>query len=54
MMDVLEKQAKEGVDFFTIHAGVTYRSLKTLENNPRILDIVSRGGAFLAEWMHRE
>ncbi len=51
MMGVLKAQAKEGVDFFTIHAGVTSQVIKTLENNPRILDIVSRGGAFLAEWM---
>lgn len=51
MMDVLRRQAKEGVDFFTIHAGVTQAVIKTLETNPRILDIVSRGGAFLAEWM---
>jgi phosphomethylpyrimidine synthase len=51
MFRVLEKQAREGVDFFTIHSGVTRRSLEILKENPRILDIVSRGGAFLAEWM---
>ncbi|MDD4860460.1 MAG: phosphomethylpyrimidine synthase ThiC, partial [Dehalococcoidales bacterium] len=51
MLGVLESQAKEGVDFFTIHAGVTSQVVKVLKNNPRILDIVSRGGAFLAEWM---
>ena len=51
MMGVLEAQAKEGVDFFTIHAGVTSQVIKNLKDNPRILDIVSRGGAFLAEWM---
>ena len=51
MMGVLEGQAKEGVDFFTIHAGVTSQAIQTLKKNPRILDIVSRGGAFLAEWM---
>ena len=51
MLRILEKQAKEGVDFFTIHAGVTSYALQTLKKNPRILDIVSRGGAFLAEWM---
>jgi len=51
MFDVLERQAKEGIDFFTIHAGVTKRALKILAENPRILDIVSRGGAFLAQWM---
>lgn len=51
MFSVLEKQAHEGVDFFTIHAGVTLKALNILKKNPRILDIVSRGGAFLAEWM---
>jgi phosphomethylpyrimidine synthase len=51
MLGILEGQAKEGVDFFTIHAGVTLQVIQTLKKNPRILDIVSRGGAFLAEWM---
>ena len=51
MFSVLEEQAKDGVDFFTIHAGVTRKALETLKDNPRILDIVSRGGAFLAEWI---
>ncbi|MFC1590842.1 phosphomethylpyrimidine synthase ThiC [Candidatus Omnitrophota bacterium] len=47
----LEEQAEEGVDFFTIHAGVTRQAIDTLKKHPRILDIVSRGGAFLAEWI---
>ncbi|MDD5137134.1 MAG: phosphomethylpyrimidine synthase ThiC, partial [Candidatus Omnitrophica bacterium] len=51
MLEILRKQAKEGVDFFTIHAGVTRASLIALKKHPRILDIVSRGGAFLAEWI---
>ncbi len=51
MLGILEAQAKEGVDFFTIHAGVTSQVIQTLKENPRILDIVSRGGAFLAKWM---
>ncbi len=51
MFAVLEKQAREGVDFFTIHAGVTKKALDVLKRNPRLLDIVSRGGAFLAEWI---
>ncbi|MDP2912935.1 MAG: phosphomethylpyrimidine synthase ThiC [Candidatus Omnitrophota bacterium] len=51
MLGILESQAKEGVDFFTIHAGVTSQAINALKKNPRILDIVSRGGAFLAEWM---
>jgi thiamine biosynthesis protein ThiC len=47
----LEDQARDGVDFFTIHAGVTLKTIAALRKHPRVLDIVSRGGAFLAEWM---
>jgi len=56
-IDALEIQAKDGVDFFTIHAGVTLKTIEALRKHPRVLDIVSRGGAFLAEWMienHKE
>jgi phosphomethylpyrimidine synthase len=51
MFSCLEEQAQDGVDFFTIHAGVTKKALDVLRDHPRILDIVSRGGAFLAQWM---
>ncbi|MBP7056716.1 MAG: phosphomethylpyrimidine synthase ThiC, partial [Candidatus Omnitrophica bacterium] len=51
MFQVLESQAKDGVDFFTIHAGVTKNVLDALHKSRRVLDIVSRGGAFLAQWM---
>ncbi len=49
--DILEKQAKEGVDFFTIHAGILQNSIKYLSQNKRVGGIVSRGGAILARWM---
>lgn len=52
ILEVLELQAKQGVDFFTIHAGVTKKSLDTLKRHSRILDIVSRGGAILASWIN--
>jgi phosphomethylpyrimidine synthase len=51
MLDVLESQAREGVDFFTIHSGVTKISMASLRKSKRILDIVSRGGAIIASWM---
>lgn len=51
ILDVVELQAKEGVDFFTIHSGVTKKSLGKLKKNKRILGVVSRGGAILASWM---
>ncbi|MFH0826740.1 MAG: phosphomethylpyrimidine synthase ThiC [Candidatus Omnitrophota bacterium] len=53
VLDVLESQARDGVDFFTIHAGVTRKSLGVLKRHKRILGIVSRGGAILANWMIR-
>lgn len=52
MLEVLQIQASEGIDFFTIHAGVTKKSLNALKKSKRILDIVSRGGAILALWMN--
>jgi phosphomethylpyrimidine synthase len=48
---VLERQAEEGVDFFTVHCGVTLASLGRLHNQGRLTGIVSRGGSFLAAWM---
>jgi phosphomethylpyrimidine synthase len=49
ILETIEKQARQGVDFFTIHAGVLREHLPLLEN--RIAGIVSRGGALLAKWM---
>jgi phosphomethylpyrimidine synthase len=51
LFDTIEKQAEEGVDFFTVHCGVTKRSLERFRRQGRIMDIVSRGGSFLAAWM---
>lgn len=50
-ISVLKKQAEEGVDFFTIHAGITLEATRLVAKNPRIMNIVSRGGALLASWM---
>ena len=49
ILEVIEKQAKQGVDFFTIHAGLLREHLPLLEK--RVAGIVSRGGALLAKWM---
>jgi phosphomethylpyrimidine synthase len=48
-MKVLEKHAEDGVDFITIHAGVTRRVFPLIEN--RVMKCVSRGGSFLLAWM---
>jgi phosphomethylpyrimidine synthase len=49
ILAMLEKQAKQGVDYFTIHAGVLREHLHLIED--RLIGIVSRGGALLAKWM---
>ena len=48
---VIEEHAKDGVDFMTVHCGVTQESLARLKKQGRNTDIVSRGGAFLIGWM---
>ena len=49
IMQTLEHQARQGVDYFTIHAGVRKGHLKFVKN--RLIGIVSRGGSLLAKWM---
>ncbi len=52
---VLEEHARDGVDFFVVHAGITREGVRWLRREGRLTDIVSRGGAFLASWMlHNE
>jgi phosphomethylpyrimidine synthase len=51
LFNVVEEQAKEGVDFFTIHVGVTKEIINYLKDHPRTMGVVSRGGTFLAAWI---
>ena len=48
-LDVIEQQAKQGIDFMTIHAGVLQKTLPLLKS--RLTGVVSRGGAILVRWM---
>ena len=48
---VIEQQCAEGVDFITVHCGVTRASVERLRKQGRIMDVVSRGGAFHLEWI---
>jgi phosphomethylpyrimidine synthase len=45
------KHADDGVDFITVHCGVTRSTVERMKNEGRIMDVVSRGGAFTIEWM---
>jgi phosphomethylpyrimidine synthase len=49
VLSTLEHQAKQGVDYFTIHAGVQREHLPFVQQ--RLIGIVSRGGSLLAKWM---
>lgn len=51
IFDVIEKQAQDGVDFMTVHCGVTMESIEHLRKEGRLTDIVSRGGSFITGWM---
>lgn len=51
ILTIINQQAEEGVDFMTIHAGVTLSTIQRLEQQTRTLNIVSRGGSMLVLWM---
>jgi phosphomethylpyrimidine synthase len=51
LFEVIERQAEEGVDFITVHCGVTRNAVERLRKSRRLLGVVSRGGSFLIEWM---
>lgn len=52
-LGVITRQAEEGVDFMTIHSGITRFTLNAMERQGRLLDVVSRGGALLVNWLRR-
>jgi phosphomethylpyrimidine synthase len=51
IFDGILKHAEDGVDFITVHCGVTRSTVERMNNEGRIMDVVSRGGAFTVEWM---
>lgn len=51
MFKAIIDQAREGVDFMTVHCGITMDTVEKLKKSQRIMGIVSRGGAFLAAWI---
>jgi len=51
MFRVIEENSEDGVDFITVHCGITKKSIGCLEIGGRHLGIVSRGGSFLANWI---
>ncbi|MBN1110446.1 MAG: phosphomethylpyrimidine synthase ThiC [Methanomassiliicoccales archaeon] len=55
MFNGIERHAQDGVDFMTVHCGITLESVSRLRRSGRLTDVVSRGGAFLTAWvLHNE
>ena len=52
LFSVVERHAKDGVDFMTIHAGLNRETAKHIMRNKRITNLVSRGGSVLFAWMY--
>lgn len=50
-LDVIRQHAKDGVDFITVHCGLTRNICKKIKNHDRLTHIVSRGGSLLFAWM---
>jgi phosphomethylpyrimidine synthase len=51
MLEAFRAHAEDGIDFITVHAGVTREVAAALRGSPRVCGVVSRGGTFLMEWM---
>jgi phosphomethylpyrimidine synthase len=51
MLGYVRRQAEDGVDFMTVHAGLTLKAVDKLRKKPRLAGIVSRGGSMLTAWM---
>ena len=55
LLQTIETQAKDGADFMTLHCGVTRSAIEKMRSQKREMDIVSRGGSFIAGWiLHNE
>src|SRR3989338_4216742 len=52
LFEIIERHAEDGVDFITVHCGVTQQSVERIRKDGRFMGIVSRGGALTAEWMN--
>ena len=51
LFEVIEEHGKQGVDYITVHCGITFETLRRYQNENRLTGIVSRGGGLIAAWM---
>ena len=52
-IDMVLEHAEDGIDFMTIHAGLTSRVMDVVKKSKRVVKIVSRGGSIIAGWMFK-
>jgi len=51
IFSVIERQSEDGVDFITVHCGLTREAAARIQQEGRLMDVVSRGGSFTVAWM---
>lgn len=51
IFEVIERHLEDGVDFITVHCGITRETIKRMEKKRRVCGVVSRGGSMMIEWM---
>ncbi len=51
LFEAIEQHLADGVDFITVHCGITLSAISRLREQGRVTDVVSRGGSFLIGWM---
>ncbi len=52
IFEIIQRQAEDGVDFITVHCGVTQQAIIRYRTEGRVTSVVSRGGAMMIEWMN--
>ncbi len=53
ILKVIQQQAEDGVDFFTIHSGVTKSAVEKMQQKKRLINVVSRGGSIIIDWIKK-
>lgn len=51
IFELIERHLEDGVDFITVHCGITTETIKGMEKKKRVCGVVSRGGSMMIEWM---
>lgn len=52
LLDIIRKHCEQGVDFITVHCGVTREVAGLLKRYPRVTGVVSRGGSYINKWLN--